>query len=138
MAKITFSLQELLDIVIANELLPKQLARVQVKGDKVHFVVKTNAFILPFVPASLSYVNFDGKSAHFKLTDVSGPVNKIIDRFHQTLKLKIPDFVTLEYPQVSIDIDRLLKEKNIRGIQVRDITLEDGRFTITTDRAGNA
>ena len=137
MAKITFSLQELIDIVVSNELLPQQVVRIRVKGKKIHFVVKTNAFILPYVPASLGYVSFDGKNAIFKLTDVSGPVNKIMGWLHQALKLKMPAFVTLEYPKVFIDVDRLLKENNIRGIQVKDIALKDGRFTITTDMAGS-
>ena len=132
MAKITISLQELLNIVISNELLPRQVVRIRVKGEKIHFVIKTNAFILPFIPASLRYVGFDGSHALFKLTDVHGPVNKIMGWLHQALKLKMPTFMTLEYPQVSVDIDRLLKENNIRGIQVRDIVFKEGRFTITT------
>lgn len=133
MAKITFSLQELIDIVASNELLPEQVVRVRVKGKKIHFVVKTNAFILPYVPASLGYVRFDGENAIFKLTDVSGPVNKIMGWLHHALKLKMPAFVMLEYPKVFVNIDGLLKERNIRGIQVKDIVLKDGEFSIFTD-----
>lgn len=135
MAKITFSLQELIDIVVSNELLPLQVVRIRVKGKKIHFVVKTNAFILPYVPASLGYVSFDGQNAVFKLTDVSGPVNKMMGWLHQALKLKMPAFVTLEYPKVFIDVDRLLKENNIRGIQVKDIVFEKSRFAIVTGSA---
>lgn len=133
MAKITFSLQELLDIVVSNKLLPQQIVRIRIKGEKIHFVVKTNTFILPYIPASLGYVGFDGKNALFKLTNVSGPVNKIMDWLHQALKLKMPAFITLEYPKVSVNLDRLLKEKNIRGIEVKDINFKDSLFTITTD-----
>jgi hypothetical protein len=132
MAKITFSLQELIEIMVSNDLLPQQVVRVRVKGEKIHFVVKTNAFILPYIPASLGYVRFDGKNALFKLTNVSGPVNKIMGWLHQALKLKMPAFVKLEYPQVSMDINLLLKERNIRGIQVKDIAFKDGRFDIVT------
>ena len=133
MAKITFSLHELLDIVVSNKLLPQQIVRIRIKGEKIHFVVKTNTFILPYIPASLGYVGFDGKNALFKLTNVSGPVNKIMDWLHQALKLKMPAFITLEYPKVSVNLDRLLKEKNIRGIEVKDINFKDSLFTITTD-----
>lgn len=132
MAKITFSLEELIDIMVSNGLLPQQVVRVRVKGEKIHFVVKTNTFILPYIPASLGYVGFDGKNALFKLTNVSGPVNKIMGWLHQALKLKMPAFVTLEYPKVSIDVDKLLKERNIRGIHVKDIVLKDGEFAIIT------
>ena len=135
MANITFGLQELLEIIVSNELLPRQIARLRVKGEKIHFVIKTNTFILPFIPASLGYVRFDGNKAIFELTVVSGHINKAMGWLHQALKLKLPEFVTLEYPKVFVDINRLLREKNIRGIQVRDIVLEEGQFSIVTGGA---
>ena len=133
MAKITFSLQELLDIVVSNELLPRQVVRLRIKGGKIHFVIKTNSFILPFIPASLGYESFDGNNAIFELILVSGHVNKAMSLLQSRFtsgELKMPAFVTVEYPKVSVDIDKLLKERHIRGIQVRDIVFNDGRFTI--------
>ena len=135
MARITFSLQELVEIVVSNGLLPRQIVRVRVKGERIHFVIKTNSFILPFIPASLGYVSFDGSNAIFELTVVSGHINKVMGQLHQTLELKMPAFVTLEYPKVSIDIDKLLKERHIRGIHVRDIAYKDGQYTIITGGA---
>ena len=135
MAKMTFGLQELLDIVVSNELLPRQIARLRIKGDKIHFVIKTNTFILPFIPASLGYDRFDGNSAILELTLVSGHASKVMGMLQQALKLKLPDFVKFEYPKVSLDIDRLLQMRNVRGIQVRDIVLENGQFVIVTGSA---
>jgi hypothetical protein len=137
MARITFSLQELVQIVVSNELLPQQVVRVRVKGEKIHFVIRTNTFILPYIPASLVYGTFDGGHAIFELRNVGGPVNKVMGWLHQALKLKIPDFVKLKYPNVSIDTDKLLKKNNIRGIRVTDIALKDGQFTITTEMTGS-
>jgi hypothetical protein len=137
MARIILSLQELLDIIISNELLPPLVVRIRVKGEKIHFVVKTNTFILPYIPASLVYITFDSGNAIFQLTNVGGPVNKVMSWLHHALKLKIPDFMKLEYPKVIIDIDKLLKENNIRGIRVKDITFKDGWFTITTEMTGS-
>ncbi len=133
MAKITFSLEELLKILISNELLPRQIIRARVKGQRVHFVIRTNAFILPFIPASLRYISFDNNNAIFELTIASGHLNKAVSRLNQALQLKIPACMKLEYPNISVDIDRLLKEKNIRGVQVKDIFFENGQFTIVTD-----
>ena len=133
MARITFSLQELVEIAVSNELLPRQIVRVRVKGERIHFVIKTNSFILPFIPASLGYVSFDGHNAIFELTIVSGHVNKAMGRLHQALELKMPAFVKLEYPNVAVDIGRLLEHKDIRGVRVKDVVLEDGEFVIVTD-----
>ena len=132
MAKITFDLEELLEIIVSNGLLPRQIARLRKKGDRIHFVIKTNTFILPFIPASLGYVSFDGNHAIFELILVSGHVNKAMGMLQQTLNLQLPDFVRFEYPKVFVDIDRLLEEKNIKGIQVKDIILENDQFVIVT------
>ncbi len=133
MAKITFSLEELLKILISNELLPRQIIRARVKGQRVHFVISTNAFILPYIPASLKYVSFDNNNAIFELTIASGHLNKAVGWLNQALKLKIPACMKLEYPNISVDIDRLLKDKNIRGVHVKDIFFENGDFTIVSE-----
>jgi len=133
MAKITFILEELLKILISNELLPSQIIRARVKGQRVHFVIRTSAFILPFIPASLRYVGFDNNNAIFELTIVSAHLNKTVGWLNQALKLKIPACMKLEYPNIYVDIDKLLEEKNIKGVQVKDIFFENGQFTIVTD-----
>jgi hypothetical protein len=132
MAKITFSLEELLKILTSNELLPPEIVRARIKGQRIHFVIRTNAFILPFIPASLRYVSFDNNNAIFELTIASGHLNKAVSWLNQALKLKIPAFMKLEYPNVSVDIDKLLEEKNIKGLRVKDIFFENGQFTIVT------
>ena len=133
MEKITFSLEELLKILVSNELLPRQIIRARVKGQRVHFVIKTSSFVLPYIPASLRYISFDNNNAIFELTIVSGHLNKAVSWLNQALKLKIPAFMKLEYPNISVDIDRLLEGKNIKGVRVKDIFFENGDFTIVSE-----
>ena len=132
MAKITFSLDELIQILISNELLRGEILRPKVEGEKIHFVIKTNSFILPYIPASLGYLAFSDNLATFELTIVSSYLNRAVSRLKQILQLKLPVYIKLEYPKFFVDVDKLLNEKNIRGIRVKDISLEGGKFTITT------
>ena len=133
MATTTFSLEELLAILIANGLLPAQrIARARVKGDAVHFVVKTGSFVLPYVPASLRFVSFGGGSAVFELAVLGGRLNKTVSWLNEALKQELPACVRLEFPNVLVDIDKTLAEKNIKGIRVEDIRFEAGRFVIVT------
>ncbi len=132
MATITFSLEEFLKILISNELLPRQIIRARVKSQRVHFVIKTESFVLPFIPASLRYVGFDNNNAIFELTIASGHLNKAVNWLNQALKLKIPACMKLEYPNISVDIEKLLEEKNFRGVRVKDISFANGQFTIVT------
>ena len=132
MAKITFSLEELLDILKSNELLPRQIVRARVKGEGIHFVIRTDSFILPFIPASLKYLSFDGDTVTFELTIVSGRLDKAVSWLNQVLKLRIPAYAKLDYPNVSVDIHKVLDERNVRGVRVKSITFEDGEFTVVT------
>jgi len=133
MAKITFSLEELIEILISNKLLPPEIIRARVKGERIHFVIRTTSFILPFIPASLRFLSFNDNNAIFELTIVGGHLSKAISWLNQVLKLKIPAYMKLDYPEIFIDVDMMLKEKDIRGIRVKDISFENGQFAIVTD-----
>lgn len=133
MAKITCSLEELIQILVTNLLLRSEILRPKVEGDRIHFVIKTNSFILPYIPGSLGYSGFSNNQAIFNLTIVSSHLNKALGRLKQILQLKLPVYMRLEYPKIFVDVDRLLEEKNIKGIQVSDITLKDGVLTIITN-----
>ena len=132
MAKITFSLEELTQILISNELLRGKISRLKVDGERIHFVIKTNSFILPYIPASLGYLNFSDNQAIFELTIISSHLNKAVSHLKQMLPFNLPEYIRLEYPKIFVDVEKLLKEKNIQGIKVKDIVLENGEFTITT------
>jgi hypothetical protein len=132
MAKISFTLEELLEILVSNQLLPSQITRVKVQGDEVHFVIKTDAFILPYIPASLKYLSFNDNKALFELTIIAGRANEAVSWLNQALKLKLPAYMKLDYPNLFVDIDRALVEQNIRGIQIEDISFQNGQFIVVT------
>lgn len=132
MAKVSLSLEELTKILISNGLLPGEIVRVRVKGQRIHFVIRTSSFILPFIPASLRFLSFEGSHAIFELTVVSSHLDKAVSRFKQLFKLDMPAYMKLEYPKLFVDVEKLLNEKNIRGVRVKDISLEDGELTIVT------
>jgi hypothetical protein len=132
MATITFNLEELIQILTSNELLRSEILRPKVEGERIHFVIKTDSFILPYIPGSLAYSDFSNNQAVFKLTIVSSHLNKVVGRLKQILQIKLPAYMKLEYPKIFVDADKLLEEINIKGIRVKDISFKDGIFTVTT------
>jgi len=132
MAKITFSYAELITILISNELLPKEILRPKVEGEEIHLVVKTNLPLLQFVPVSLRYLSFTDNNAIFELTVVNGSLNKTISRLNLLSKLDVPAYIKLDFPKISVDVNELLKKKNIRGVRVEDFFVKDGEFTMVT------
>ena len=132
MAKITFSIEELIGILTANELLPAQVTRLKAKGQSLHFAIKTGTFLLPFVPASLSFSSFDGNEAAFELSVVSGRLNKANNWFNEMLRPKLPACVEIDYPKISVDINKILAEKGIKGVRVKDMFFEGDDLAIVT------
>ena len=133
MARIIFGFEELLEILACNGLLPASIARARVKGERIHFVIKTNSFILPFIPASVKYLHLKGSHIVFELTVVSNSVSKVVSLLSKMLEPKMPTYMKIEYPLLSVDIRKLLAEKNIRGVHVKEIFFEDGDFTLITE-----
>ena len=132
MATISFSLKELKQILISNELLQGNIIRPKVEGERIHFVIRTNSFILPYIPASSGFLSFSENQAIFELTIVSSHLNKAVNRLKEMVQLELPAYIRLEYPKIFVDVEKLFEEKNVRGIRVKDISLKDGEFTITT------
>ena len=132
MAKIIFTQAELLNILISNEVLPKEVLRPKVEGDEIHFVVQTNLPLLQFVPVSLKYLSFTDSNAIFELTVVNSSLNKTISRLNLLSRLDMPAYVKIDFPNISVDVKELLKKKNIKGVQLKDIFFNNGEFTIVT------
>jgi hypothetical protein len=132
MAKITFTHIELFNILISNELLPKKVLRPKVEGQEIHFTVETNLPLLQYVPASLKFLSFTDNNAIFELTVVNSSLSKTISRLNLLSKLDVPDYVEIDFPKISVEVNELLKQRNIRGVQIEDILFDNGEFTIIT------
>lgn len=130
MAKIFLSIEELIKILVSNELLPKNIVRVKAKDDSVHFYIKTRSFIIPFIPASLRFLNCKDNNVTFELTVVNSQVSKLINRFDQLFDITIPAYMRFEYPNIVIDIDKLLQENNIRGLRLKSAFFENNEFIV--------
>ncbi len=132
MAKITFSIEELVEFLTSNKLLPTEIIRPKVKGQNIHFIIRTNSFVLPYIPATLRYLSFEDNHAIFELAIVSGHLDKVMKRLESLFPHKLPAYMKLEYPKIFVDADMLLKENDIRGMRVKNISFTQGRFTIET------
>ena len=133
MATITFTFEEILAILISNELLPPQITCAKVKDNSINFVINTEVFLLPHVPASLRYNGFENGIAKFELTVVSGHFNKALGWFGQSYESKLPEYIKLELPNILVYIEKLFQEKNIRGISIKELTLHAGLFSLVTE-----
>jgi len=137
MAAITFTLEELLEILKSNNLLHKQIILSEVKNNCMEFVIDTKMFMLPAIPVSLKFVNYDNNMAFFELSLGNGQFNQALGMIGNNLQSKLPEYVKLELPNVLIDIPTLLEHRKVKGIQVREITQTDNLFKVTLEPYSN-
>jgi hypothetical protein len=130
MAKIIFSLEELVDVLIACEILPLNIVRARAKDDEIHFVIKTQSPILPYIPASLRYLRFENNHAIFELTLVGGRADKVMSMIDPAIGIKMPEYIKFEYPLLIVDVDKLFDEKNIKSMRAEEVFFEDGQLNI--------
>jgi hypothetical protein len=133
MAKITFTPDELIRVLATNALLPPEIVRAKAKGQTLHFAIKTGSMLLPFVPASVRFSNFDGSTAVFDMSIVSGRLNKAADWLDKLLRPKIPGCLKLDYPKLSLDVNKLLADKGIKAVRVKDMFFEGENFAVITE-----
>lgn len=130
MAKIVFSLEELLSVLTANDVLPEQVQQARANGDTVEFVIKTGVFILPMVPVSLKYAGYEGGEITFEMSVAGGRFSDVIGGFAKQFESKMPPGVRLEFPQIYVDVGKLLESKNIRGVSLSEVSVNDGEFAV--------
>jgi len=123
-------LSELIEILTYNKLLPTEIMRPKVKGQIIHFIIRTHLFVLPYIPATLRYLSFADNHALFELAIVSRHLDKVMKRIESLFPQKLPAYIKLEYPKFIVDFAQLLEENNIRGIRVKSVSFEQGQFTI--------
>ena len=134
MAKITFSLKEIIEILDQNEQIHRDITDLRVEGETVHFKIKTGIPLVPLVPASATYENFEHNILTLRMHIQrvgSALAKKAVHWMTARHSEKIPPFITIDYPELYIDVKRAI-DTNIKGVVVEDILHEDGHFTVTT------
>jgi hypothetical protein len=135
MAKITFTPQEAISLLVSNRLLPELITDIKVDGDTVSFKVATGLPLTPSLPVSIKYLGFENGTVTLQAT-VAFLKGKMLDTVVSlvagALARDYPDAIQLNYPKVYVHINKLLAARNIRSLEVREMTFRKGQFAITT------
>ena len=127
MAKMIFTLEEVKEILLSNNRIPSYIADFGTENQTVSFKVKA----IP-IPISLTYNSFVNGVVTLKINKgklVALFLNKLIIRIFPE---KMPDYIKLDYPNIYVDVKKLLTANNINGINVKSIVVEGDSFIVTS------
>ena len=132
MAQIVLSGDEIISILYANELVPRQVTEMKAEGDEIRLKVRTQWPLLRSVRVGVRFSGYEGGQAVLQLI-----TNRLIDKFDWLVdkmleSLHLADYGgRWEYPCLYVDINRFV-EQRIRGISIDGMVFQEGRFHITT------
>lgn len=129
MAKLIFTLDEILRIVQLNIELPEQVDDLTSEGNQILLKLKP-AKLIPKINIKIIFERFLEGKVFLKIkTPIPAKIiSLLIDIF-----VKNPDIkgVDIDYPQVIVRVNELIEE-GIKGLHIKDIAFEGDEFTIMT------
>ena len=146
MAKMIFSVEEMRELLLSNNRIriPPYIKNLKMGADTISLIVevgKTGIPLMPsvplLIPLSTRFVRFDNPIAIFEIANRGILTKGIVDRLIPIFKDKMPDYIEVDYPSIHVDVNKLLVEKNVKGVEVEEIVFDDGKFTVVTGNASN-
>jgi len=133
MAQITFTAEEAINLLRANDLLPDVITGITVKEDTLVLKVAAPVPLVDYLPVSVRYVGFEKGVATVEVS--AGYLKgRVLEAILKLVKAKLEenfaDEIQLDYPRLYVHINKLLAAKNITAVEVREVTFAGGSFTV--------
>ena len=130
MARLIFTSEEIVNLVIRNVELPEQVSEISAEGSTIAVLIKP-AKLIPKINVRIMFQSFeDGKM----ILKFGTPIPAKIINILMDIFVKNPDIdgIDIDYPIVKIRINELLGEA-IKGLEIKDIVYNSKEeFTILT------
>ena len=126
MAKIIVSVAEIIDTIVANNLMPEQISEIDIQGDTISFQYNTGKIVPAKIEASINFEEFDKDLMIFGIQ-----TTWLADKLLRIMSLPQNDYIQIDYPNIIFYVQRFLNDK-LKIVQIEDIKYENGKFTITT------
>ena len=126
MGLIQFPLTEIVAVVKSNSYLPDKIENVTVSGNDIIVTIDTAIPVINTIQLTLKFHGFSaGKCyliAHHK---------GITDRLLRGIKFDKLDHVSIKFPYIEINVEKILAEK-VSGLEIANVMVRDGDFIIET------
>lgn len=127
MAKLIFTLSEIVDIASENISFPDKIESISAKDDKIYLIINPGRYI-PNISITLTFNKFnDGKI--FLLINT----NKSLDIIARVIKGYKYNWLILDFPDIIIEINKFIAEK-VTGVRIEQMLYDGKNMIIHTSR----
>lgn len=126
MAEIRITISEIIDICIANELIPDCVSNIEILGERIKFRYKNEQPISTNIDLEINYKDFNNGMLFLEVQ-----TNWIVDKYLRFKKLPNIQYLQYEHPVLTFFLQQFLKDK-IKIVHIEDINFKNGYFKIKT------
>jgi hypothetical protein len=124
MAEIRISIAEIVDICIANELIPDAVSNIEILGEQIKFRYKNVHPISTNIDLVMNYKDYQNGMMFLELQ-----TNWITDKFLRFKKLPSIKYLQYEHPTLTFFLQQFLKDKT-KIVHIENIHFKNGYFKI--------
>lgn len=126
MADIRLTISEVIDICIANELIPASISNIEIFGDHIKFRYKNEKPIISNIDLEVSFKDYNNGMLFIEVQ-----TNWITDKLLRFKKLPEFKFFQYEHPILTVFLQQFLIDKT-KIMHIESIHFKDGYFKIKT------
>ncbi len=126
MAEIKITISEIIDICIANELIPNSISNIEIMGEQIKFRYKNEHPISTNIDLEMNYKDYQNGMLFLELQ-----TNWITDKFLRFKKLPSIKYLQYEHPTLTFLLQQFLMDKT-KIVHIEDIHFKNGYFKIKT------
>ncbi len=124
MAEIKITISEIIDICIANELIPNSISNIEIMGEQIKFRYKNEHPISTNIDLEMNYKDYQNGMLFLELQ-----TNWITDKFLRFKKLPSIKYLQYEHPTLTFLLQQFLKDKT-KIVHIEDVHFKNGYFKI--------
>lgn len=124
MALIKISFAEIIDILIAHNIIPDRISDIEIDGSFISLVYRTGKVFPPVVEATLQYQEFEKGALIFTIS-----TSWLADKMLRVFPFEQNKYIQFDYPNIFIFVDTILKEK-FPTIKIEKIKFTKEKFEI--------
>jgi len=126
MAKIKVTIAEIIDICVANELIPDAISNIEILGQHIKFRYKNEHPISTNIDLEVSFKDYNNGMLFLEVR-----TNWIVDKYLRFKKLQDFKYLQYEHPVLTVFLNQFLIDKS-KIVHIEYIHFKDGYFKIKT------
>ena len=126
MAEIRVTIAEIIDICVANEIIPDAVSNIEILGEQIKFRYKSEKPISTSIDIEIGFKDYSNGMLFLEVR-----TNWIVDKILRFKRLDNLQYLQYEHPILTFFLQRFLLDKS-KIIHIENIDLRDGYFKIKT------